>query len=270
MVALFAGTQPPRYWQGKFEFPEALANRPPTARPDSWVTWGNAYDANLRWADAAVGDLVSTLSASGLLEKTVLIVTADHGDAMREHGYGGHIGVPYDEALHIPLLIRFPGAHRPVGRVNALTQTIDLMPTLLDLCGIPYPRTQVQGRSLVPLLAGEVGKVNDFVFSRATLGDASCYVIRDAHATLLLFHGGQPRGLYDLDTDPWQTRNLIRQQPARAEALLRAFRAFAEAQRYRPLDFLDPRYTPPKPKDLPTMAISRETQRQLKSLGYVR
>ena len=150
-----------------------------------------------------------------------MLATADVSfDAMREHGYSGHSGVPYDEALHIPLLIRLPGKHPPTGRVRALTQTIDVMPTLLDLYGITYPDAQVQGRSLVPLLSGEVDRVNDFVFSRATRSDHACYVVRDAHSTLLIFHGGQPRALYDMDEDPWQTRNIIEKQPKRAVVLL--------------------------------------------------
>jgi arylsulfatase A-like enzyme len=269
MCDLFAGTRPPRYWQGRIEFPWALLPGPHLRDPDSWVSWGNLYDANLRWGDAALGDLVKTLHAEGLLERTLLIVTSDHGDAMREHGYGGHSGVPYDEALHIPLLIRLPGEHPPAGRVNALTQTIDVMPTLLDLYGIPRPRTRLQGKSLVPLLAGKVDRVNDFAFSRVTRSDHACYVIRDAHSTLLLFHGGQPRALYDMDADPWQTRNVIAEQPARAQALVRAFAAFAQAQRYRPLDFLDPTYRPPGAAALPKTALSARTRRQLRSLGYV-
>jgi arylsulfatase len=268
-VDLFASTRPPTYWQGKFEFAEAVAGRASIATPDSWIAWGNLYDANLRWADAAVGSLVQTLRRTGTLEKTLLIVTADHGDAMREHGYGGHCGVPYDEALHIPLLIRFPGRSRPVGRVHALTQTIDVMPTVLDLLGVPYPRREVQGRSLVPLLTGQARAVNDFVFSRASLWDDSCYVIRDAHTTLLLFHGGTPRALYDMDADPWQTRNIVREQPASAQALASAFRRFALTQRYRPLDFLDAKYRPPRAEHLPTARVSAETRRQLKALGYV-
>lgn len=266
---LFAGTRPPTYWQAEFEFPDIVAQRTHMKEPDSWVSWGNVYDANLRWADASLGALVETLRRWGLLEKTLLIVTADHGEAMREHGYGYHGGVPYDEALHIPLLIRFPGAHRPVGRVMALTQTIDLMPTLLDLYNLPASG-QVQGRSLVPLLTGEVSKAHDYVFSRTSVRETSCYVIRDAHFALLLYRGGQPRALYDMDRDPWQTRNVIHEQPARADALARVFELFAKAQRYRPLDFLDPMYRPPRAADLPRVKLSEETQRQLRSLGYVK
>jgi len=265
---LFAQDTPPRHWEGEIEFPELMKDRL-SEGAKSWVTWGNCYDANLRWADTFVGELEKVLKQAGILENTLLIVTADHGEALGEHGYNLHAGVPYDEALHIPLLIRFPGAHPPVGRVEALTQTIDLLPTLLDLYGAPYPRAQVQGKSLLPLLTGRADKVNDYLFARATGWSTACYTIRDAHTTLLLYRGGKPRALYDMDADPYQTRNLITSQPARAEKLTQAFGQFARAQKYPPLNFLDPSYQPPT-RNLPTAKMSEETKRRLKSLGYLK
>jgi arylsulfatase A-like enzyme len=267
---LFAKTRPPLYWEGKSEFPEARADRVHTQEPDSWVSWGNDYDANLRYADTFLAELEKALKQMGAWERTLLIVTADHGEALREHGYTFHAGVPYDEALHIPLLIRFPGPDPPVGRVKALTQTIDLLPTLLELYGAPYPRDQVQGKSLLPLLTGRVKGVNDYLFARATDRRTACYIIRDARSTLLLYRGGKRRALYDMDADPYQTHNLNSEQPARAEKLVKAFEEFARKQRLKPLDFVDPNFVPPTATDLPTQKMSEETKRKLKSLGYLK
>lgn len=266
IARLFAGERPPTYWQGEFEFPEAAAGCMTESPPDSWVAWGNSYDANLRWADSAVGALVDRLRASGQLEKTLLIITADHGEALREHGYGFHAGVPYDEALHIPLLIRFPGGKGPHGRVKALTQTIDLLPTLLDLYGVPYPHDQVQGRTMLPLLTGRASKVNDTVVSLAT----PCYIVRDVHSTLVLFPGGRQQALYDMDRDPWQTRNIAATQPARVRALVHAFEEYARRQKRPPIGFLSPSYRPPKRLDGPADKLSDEARRQLRALGYLK
>jgi len=227
----------------------------------------NIYDANLRWADWAVGELEALLKQAGLFDNTLLIVTADHGEALREHKYEWHASCPYDEAIRIPLLIRFPGGAGPVGRVGALTQTIDLLPTILDLYQIPYPHDQVQGKSLLPLLTGQVDKVNYYIFCR-TSGDWPCYVVRDHHSALLLYRGGKLRALYDLDADPRQTRNIIAEQPARAAALVQAFQAFAESQTYPPLDFVDPEAKPP-PRTGPTIKVEEETRRELRALGYL-
>ncbi len=227
------------------------------------------YDANLRWVDQAVGALEKALRQSGLWDNTLLIVTADHGEALGEHGLKGHFGCPYDEATHIPLLVRFPGAKGPVGRITALTQTVDIAPTILDLYQVAYPKDEVQGRSLLPLIAGQATKVHDYVFTRTT-GDRPWYAVRDQGFALMLCQGGQRRELYDLRADPGQTRNVIGDRPQEAERMVRAFQEFAVAQRYPPMDFVDPRFKPAKLASRPKAKVSEETKRELRSLGYLK
>jgi arylsulfatase A-like enzyme len=264
-VDVFRGQRPPRSWRGPAadgtEWDTSARLEPPTL-----TEWANLYDANLRWADSLVGDVVNTLRDAGVLEHTLLIVTADHGEAMREHGYALHQRCPYDETLHIPLLMRFPGKAPPVGRVHALTQTIDLVPTLLDLTGVPYPRDTLQGVSLVSLLAGESSAASRVMVSLTTGGGTRTYTVRDADSTLMLTAGAKVWGLYDMDADPWQTRSLRGQEGARTGPLLKAFRSFAQTQRYLPPDFLDPSAKPHAPS---AAGLSEEEKRTLRSLGYV-
>lgn len=264
----FAGERPPHYWQRPHGFTDVKTLSQRSAAPASWVDWGNAYDANLRWADQFVGKLVEALKEGGIWEETLLVVTADHGEALGEHGLCFHVDCPYDEVLHIPLLMRFPGPNKLAGRVHALTQTIDVTPTILDLQQLPFPREEVQGKSLLPLLTGERDRVNEFVFSRGGF-QSTFFIVRAARATLLLHKDGKQRALYDMDADPWQTRNVISEQPDRAAALTEAFRKHALAQKYPPLNFLDPDYRPKK-RALPTAKMSEETKRRLKSLGYLK
>ena len=266
--AQFTGKQPPNYWRCDSGFVHAENSIPRMAAPASWVDWIDDYDANLRWADSFVGKLVETLKQADLLEQTLLIVTADHGEAFGEHGYIFHVDCPYDEVLHIPLLLRFPGPSKPVGRVHALTQTIDVTPTILDLQQLPVPHPEVQGKSLLPLLTGTADRVNEFVFSRGGYRSAF-FIARDARSTLVLHKDGKQRALYDMDADPWQTRDVVSAHPDRAAALTKAFGQFAKTQKYPPLNFLDPGYQPPT-RDLPTAKMSEETKRRLKSLGYLK
>ncbi len=266
--ALYKGKTPPGYRQGRPAFTKVAARFHATVPPAPGPEWVNIYDANLRWGDWAVGELEAMLERAGVLDNTLLLITADHGEGLREHEYEHHTSCPYDEALHIPLLIRFPGPRPVVGRVGALTQTIDLLPTIFDLCGISYPQSGVQGRSLVPLLAGQTDRVHDYVFAR-TSGKYPCYVVRDHHSALLLYEGGKLRALYDLDSDPGQTRNVIAEQPERAARLTEAFEAFAKTQPYPPLHFLDPHLKPAARPKQPRMKVSEETRRQMRALGYV-
>jgi arylsulfatase A-like enzyme len=139
----------------------------------------------------------------------------------------------------------------------------------MDLFQIPYPKDQVQGKSLLPLLTGGSQELHDYVFAR-TGGLYPCYVVRSKDWSLLLYKGGKLRALYDLWDDPRQRYNVIARRPEVAAAAVQAFEAFAKEQRWPPLDFVDPEYKPPAGRDRPKQAVSEETRRQLKALGYLK
>lgn len=269
MKQLFAGKPVPDYRRGTYPFREIdeVGGAPEHDSPGPELV--NLYDANLLWADWAVGETERLLREAGMWDDTLFILTSDHGETFGEHGYTWHPPCPYDEVIRIPLLIKFPGSSGPVGRVRALTQTIDLLPTIFDLYRLSYPAEDIQGRSLVPLIAGEVSKVHDYIFSR-TSGYPPAYVVRDFHSALLLYEGGELRALYDLDADPGQTRNVIKQQPGRAAELADAFREFAMAQRQPPLHFLDPDAPTADLPPVPEVTMSEESRRELKDLGYLK
>jgi arylsulfatase A-like enzyme len=267
MTQLFAEKQPPGLERGPFEFPvgdrEELKR---TAHPPL-PAWVNLYDANLRFGDWAVGELVRVLREKGLYDNTILVVTSDHGEAFGEHGYIWHERGVYDELVHIPLVIHLPGA-QPRG-IGSLTETIDLLPTVFDLLGIPYPRGEVQGTSLLPLMAGESGDPHDFVVSRSD-GKPASYLVRSPDWSLILWGNGEWRSLHDLRTDPGQRRNVIAEEPEVAETLGRDFAQFAETQRRPPREFLDPEAQPlPLPPEEGAQ-VSPEAKRQLRALGYVK
>ncbi|UCC68588.1 MAG: sulfatase [Armatimonadota bacterium] len=264
---LFAGQEPPNAWQGGFRFPE-VEPRERGREPPPLDEWVNLYDANLRWADWAVGQVGCLLQERGVLDNTILVVTSDHGEAFREHGYKYHSRGLYDELLHAPLIIRFPGEERVVGRVSALTQTVDLLPTVFELFGIPYPREEVQGHSLLPLISGEASRVREYVYA-ASGGRVDSYLIRDQRSALILFEGGRVRALYDLERNPRQTRNVIEDQPERAAEMVAAFRAFAETQRRPPLHFIEADAKAEEVPRPPEVKLSDETRRDLRALGYL-
>jgi arylsulfatase A-like enzyme len=227
------------------------------------------YDANLRWADWGVGEVVRLLRQRGLLDKTLLIVTADHGEAFGEHGYVFHALAVYDELVHIPLVMRFPGKQRLVGEVTALTQTVDLLPTVCDLYQAPYPK-EVQGRSLLPLLDGEKSAVRDHVFAvaRGPGENWPSYVVRNSQWALFLYRGGTLRALYDLPRDPAQGGNVIGEHPDAAAEMVTAFKAFARTQKRSLDEFLSPQAAAAQPEPA-RRPMSDKARRELKALGYL-
>ncbi|MGH9464447.1 MAG: sulfatase, partial [Thermoanaerobaculia bacterium] len=108
------------------------------------------YDAEIAFLDAAMGELLAWLAERGLAERTVVVLTADHGEGFYEHGQLQHSFRPYEEVSRVPLLVRTPTAFgiRP-GRVAEPVGLVDLAPTLLKLAGAP-PLPDAAGVSLVP------------------------------------------------------------------------------------------------------------------------
>jgi arylsulfatase A-like enzyme len=129
------------------------------------------YDSNLRHDDARVGELLAKLDELGLAENTVVIITADHGENLGEHDSLGHGGPPWDSVTHIPLIIHWP-AGVPAGvRRAELTENVDLMPTILDFCGISLPAGKsADGKSVAPLLTDSASGKDAVIFPEGNAG----------------------------------------------------------------------------------------------------
>jgi len=173
-----------------------------------------------------------------------VIFTTDHGFYFGEHGLFGKMVFDeekmawyrsplYEEITHIPLLIHYPGAEPH--QLSALTSAVDLMPTVLQMAGID-PHESVSGRSLLPQVKGESDIGREFVvtsnplfdyegISRAVDGvgrrilEPFPATITTSKEALLYSVESEEAELYDLELDPRQEKNIIRDQPERARAL---------------------------------------------------
>lgn len=184
------------------------------------------YDGEVAAADDLLGRMMETLRERGVLDRTVVILTADHGEELFDHGWVGHAstgyqGKVYDELLHIPLIVRLPGGEAH-GRVDALVQQHDVMPTLFELLGADASATDYafQGRSLVPLIEGRDGATgHERVFARTTFkgwttplaeaGDGAT-AVRDGSRKLIRLRrdGKLSHEAYDLASDPGERTDL--------------------------------------------------------------
>ncbi len=124
------------------------------------------YDEEIAYTDAAIGRLLAALEESGESGRTVLLLTADHGEEFLEHGWIGHTKTLYEELVHVPLMIRVPGG-KGGGTVEERVSLLSLMPTLLDLTGIDYSKLGLQGRSFAGLLRGGAAQAARSIFMEA-------------------------------------------------------------------------------------------------------
>lgn len=194
------------------------------------------YDAAVLGTDDTIGDLLKGLGDAGLLERTLVVFFADHGEELYDHhGYLYHACSVYQSGLRVPLAFVAPGLLGADKQVSGVVELIDVLPTLLDLLGVEAP-AELHGRSLAPLLADPVGSRGDRpAFSEydqtrihtVLAGDWKLVDNPDGHHPICF--GGAPADLYpiaraelyDLRSDPGETTNLADQYPERVEALRR-------------------------------------------------
>ncbi|MCX5792222.1 MAG: sulfatase [Elusimicrobia bacterium] len=170
------------------------------------------YDEGINYADALIGDFLVKLRAGGLLDGAVVVITADHGEGLFDHDYFFHDFNVYDDTLRVPLVIKVPGAAH--SKVSKQVRLIDLMPTLLDLAGIP-PNAAAQGESLKPLLNGDgPAPGGGRAFSESSVGDK---VLRSGRWKLI--RTPLRTELYDLKKDPGEKHDLYAAEKKTAAAL---------------------------------------------------
>lgn len=193
-----------------------------------------SYYGAVAMADYEIGRILDTLEASGQAENTIIVFSTDHGDQLLEHGLEGK-NVFFESSVHIPLMISYPGAVRP-RRHQELVETVDVVPTLLELAGLAVPE-RVQGRSLAPLMTGRPYQARETVFAENIIPEvitsgrlkyeyapgAGVGGILHPDAKMartgrwkLNYYPGRDGELYDLREDPGEWRNLYR-NPAHRE-----------------------------------------------------
>ncbi len=229
----------------------------PYEAPEQYETWTREklkgqkhlvarkdYLSEIYFADQEVGRLLAEIEALGLTGKTVILVTADHGETMHSSHecnselykticHNSHGLTLFDEELHIPLIWSAPFLADLSSRVRANhVSHLDVAPTLMELMGLPrHPRQT--GRSLVPdLSGGELPDEEIYVETRmasAVRTDGWKYILhhrRDDARTQAWLSGpeGTKEELYDLDSDPFETKNLVGKKPLKAKELRAALK----------------------------------------------
>jgi len=189
-----------------FDYP--LPEPVPAALPlteDGLGMYISLYYGLVREVDDHVGRLLDALDATGQADNTVVVFTSDHGEMLGSHGNLSK-SVFFEEALRVPLLIRWPAGIRAGTVIGEPVTGADLAPTLLDLAGVGAP-DHMHGRSFRAALLGEPCRAPEFAYGSLGAGDNLARSFRSSETKLILGRG-RPQ-LYDLSADPGETRNLL-------------------------------------------------------------
>ncbi len=179
------------------------------------------YDAEIRTFDNHLRDLFNLLDSAGLLENSLIVFTADHGENLGEHHFIAH-GHPYEKALHIPLFFLFPDGQWAGTRIDTLVQNTDTVPTIMDLMGVEIP-DGIDGRSLLPLMGSEsdgeyIEREKLFAIGYQTDTGRTYGLFDGTHRLIVEFGKWGDVGsdseiqLYDITVDPEEKRNLYEQE----------------------------------------------------------
>lgn len=187
------------------------------------------YYAWISQIDHNVGRLLETLDEEGLAERTLVIFTSDHGDMVARHGMWTKGQLGYDDTLRVPLLLRLPGTLPRERREGRLVGLVDLMPTILDVVGLPA-REGAQGHSLLPLLRDPASPWREAVIAElGEPGGRHLLAVREEHAKYVAYRSGDEvtyEQLFDLRNDPDELVNLAG-RPEASDDLERVRRALA-------------------------------------------
>lgn len=215
----------------------------------------SGYDGEIAYADRVVGQLVEAWRTQRGLERTIVLVTADHGEGLGEHGEVTHGVLVHEATLRVPLVLRAPGMGKET--IDAPVSLIDVFPTLAGLLHVPLP-AGVQGRDLGPRLRGEdvpwrrTSGYAESLYAELHHGCAPLRALREGKWKLVR---GKVDELYDLARDPGEGRDLVGTEVQASATLGEALR-----------DLEQQAGAPASPERI---ALDEETRRVLHSLGYV-
>ena len=227
------------------------------------------YDNAVLHEDRIVGRLLRHLASQGYLEKTLVVLTSDHGEAFREHGFEGHARKLYREETEVPFILGFPFRLADVV-VDTRTRNIDVWPTVLDLLGLP-PLPGTDGHSLVPLILAAARRDSlprdeapgfahlDRTWGRP--GAAPSPLVAVTRGAFRFVYAPTPAGnaqeeLFDREQDELELQDVLAQHPEVAESLRELAQQYLESP------------AAPWGVETPSIDLDQMELHQLRALGY--
>ena len=217
------------------------------------------YYGEIFYLDSVIGKIIDDLKEMDLFNKTIIAITADHGEEFYDHKAWGHTHTMHNELLHIPLIFYVPNLPYPPSRIKSYASIIDVGPTFLSLTGLPMDPS-FDGKDLSPLFRGEQIDIRDFIFAQhlRRRDDHTKYaIIKNGYKYIEYnFPGKKFEALYDLNTDFEEKKKLpLHETPEYAE-----LKKYLQGMKKKTLE---------KKIDSIEIELSEDRTEELKALGYI-
>lgn len=236
------------------------------------------YDGEIRYTDEKlIKPLVEKIKQIGIYERTLLIITSDHGEQFYDHGSWNHGNFLYDDTLKVPLIVKFPHSKYRGRNSSTIVRVIDILPTILEELGIDFNEKSFDGQSLLKILNGEAKEDRVFLADVADSSDPATSsrfpqrMAMNSGRSKLILNGEfrkeylagllepppavPPVELYDLDKDPAEKKNIAGVNSDLARRMT--------AQ-------LENIYRQARPRQAAKAKMTKELEDQLRALGYIR
>jgi len=228
------------------------------------------YDSNLKYIDAQLARLLEFLKRKGMYDKTLIILTSDHGENFGEHGfYFQHGASLYQPSLKVPLIFANPTSIPKGKKIMSNVQIIDIMPTVLEMLKIPL-LDKIDGKSLLPLIENKTNKARDFIFAESIeehfkgnkriffpgiKGKWRAMIVGDWKIIYIPHPKENIFELYNLKDDLSESNNLIDKE-----------KKVAEEMKKKILNFLKPQSNE---GEIDKKDLTEKSKKLLKNLGYI-
>jgi arylsulfatase A-like enzyme/tetratricopeptide (TPR) repeat protein len=219
----------------------------PYAPPEPYASrYPLKYDGEIATADHIVGDLIAELKMLGVYDKALVVLLSDHGEGLNDHGEEEHGVLLYNEAIHVPLILKLPKSQQAGGTTARPVQLLDVAPTVLGLLGLGVPKP-MPGLSLLAQNVPPRRIYSETFYPRLHFGWSELFSLIDEKDHYI--EGPDPE-LYDRGKDPGEKTNVLKDERRVYGAMRQDLAAY------------DRRLAPPS-------AVDDETREAMKALGYI-
>lgn len=223
----------------------------------SGTPWG-LYDAEIAYVDFLIGEVLEKLNRKNLQKNTIIVIVGDHGESLGEHHENTHGFFIYDAAVSVPLIIQIPSSQLKGKLIEFQVETVDIMPTILQILGLPVP-DETQGKSFISLLTGEEESTERLAYSetyypRYHYGWSELKSLRSLQYKYI--RAPRPE-LYDLTLDPGEQRNIYNQKLSVGRRFEQELKSLEEKMSARGIEEKGPQ------------KMDAEAREKLMALGYI-